>query len=153
MCFYLETSSAGLKAQSSSFAVRPLTISHTHVEPHSRSLASSSQLSCRTSRAPLYNYKVERLVLTIDNANHTLANPFVFVQDPNIIDIHPLKSYLSGGREILVRGEYLDSVQQPKMAVFDEQEKLINETVSSRYDTSSDSSEEPQRQHAGYKYR
>ncbi|XP_022708589.1 plexin-B-like [Varroa jacobsoni] len=99
-----------------------------------RSLASSGQLSCRTSRAPLYNYKVEQLILQVDGARLILPHPFVFVEDPNILDIRPLRSYQSGGREILVRGEFLDSVQQPRMAVFDpgdNDNKPLNETTCS----------------------
>ncbi|OQR75680.1 plexin B-like [Tropilaelaps mercedesae] len=99
-----------------------------------RSLASSGQLSCRTSRAPLYNYKVERLTLHVDGAQRSLPHPFMFTPDPQIVDIHPLRSYLSGGREILVRGEFFDSVQQPRMAVFDPEDldsKPLNETICS----------------------
>lgn len=76
---------------------------------------------------------MEQLTLQVDGATLTLAHPFVFGKDPNIFDIRPLRSYLSGGREILVRGEFLDTVQQPRMAVFDPDDndnKPLNETVS-----------------------
>ncbi|CAN7983633.1 unnamed protein product, partial [Ixodes pacificus] len=95
-----------------------------HVE---RSLASSSQISCRTSRSPFPSYQVSQLTLRIDGANLTLANPFFYTQDPSLHRIQPLKSFLSGGRHIHIYGTNLTSIQQPRMAVFNSL-RQINET-------------------------
>ncbi|XP_077487352.1 plexin-B-like [Amblyomma americanum] len=95
-----------------------------HVE---RSLASSSQISCRTSRSPYPSYQVSQLVLRIDGANLTLNNPFFYTEDPSLHKIQPLKSFLSGGRHIHIYGTNLTSIQQPRMAVFN-RFRQINET-------------------------
>ncbi|KAH9425398.1 hypothetical protein DERP_006006 [Dermatophagoides pteronyssinus] len=86
-----------------------------HVE---RSLASSYQMSCRTSAAPYSSYVVTRLILMIDGANYTLANPFLYTADPSIDHIEPLQSFFSGGRLITVIGSQFTSIQQPRMLVF-----------------------------------
>ncbi|GIY22761.1 hypothetical protein CEXT_649381 [Caerostris extrusa] len=62
-----------------------------------RSLASSSQISCRTTRSPVPSYVVSQLILRIDGANITYANPFTYTSDPTLRYIHPLKSFMSGG--------------------------------------------------------
>ncbi|XP_064473763.1 plexin-B-like [Ornithodoros turicata] len=95
-----------------------------HVE---RSLASSSQISCRTSRSPYPSYHVSKLLLRIDGANLTLSSPFFYTEDPSLRRIQPLKSFLSGGRHIHIYGTNLTSIQQPRMVVFNSQ-RQINET-------------------------
>ncbi|XP_065306120.1 plexin-B-like [Dermacentor albipictus] len=95
-----------------------------HVE---RSLASSSQISCRTSRSPYPSYQVSQLILRIDGANLTLSNPFFYTEDPSLHRIQPLKSFLSGGRHIHIYGTNLTSIQQPRMAVFN-RFRQVNET-------------------------
>nr|XP_046918711.1 plexin-B-like [Dermatophagoides farinae] len=83
-----------------------------------RALASSFQMSCRTSAAPYPSYVVTRLILMIDGANYTLANPFLYTADPTIDRIEPLQSFFSGGRMITVTGSQFTSIQQPRMLVF-----------------------------------
>ncbi|XP_075553177.1 plexin-B-like [Dermacentor variabilis] len=95
-----------------------------HVE---RSLASSSQISCRTSRSLYPSYQVSQLILRIDGANLTLSNPFFYTEDPSLHRIQPLKSFLSGGRHIHIYGTNLTSIQQPRMAVFN-RFRQVNET-------------------------
>lgn len=80
--------------------------------------ASSSRLTCITSKAtnPI---NIGRLTLSIDGANRTLeGNPFNYTQDPTVMEIKPLKSFVSGGRMIFVHGSNLDSVQKPEMEVY-----------------------------------
>lgn len=80
--------------------------------------ASSSRLTCITSRATR-PVNIARLTLSIDGANRTLeGNPFNYTQDPTIMEIKPLKSFASGGRMIFVHGSNLDSVQKPEMEVY-----------------------------------
>ncbi|CAL1289712.1 unnamed protein product [Larinioides sclopetarius] len=93
-----------------------------------RSLASSSQISCRTTRSPVPSYEVSQLILRIDGANITYPNPFTYTADPTLRYIHPLKSFMSGGRYVKVMGTNLTSVQQPRMVVFNEH-NVVNETV------------------------
>lgn len=93
-----------------------------------RTLASNSQISCRTTRAPVPSYNVRQLLLRIDNANLTLPSPFVYRNDPTILKISPLKSFVSGGRAVVVMGTNLTSVQQPRMAVF-QNDSILNETI------------------------
>ncbi|OTF83134.1 hypothetical protein BLA29_003743, partial [Euroglyphus maynei] len=85
-----------------------------HVE---RALASSFQMSCRTSAAPYSSYVVTSLILMIDGANYTLANPFLYTADPTIDRIEPLQSFFSGGRMITVTGSQFTSIQQPRMLI------------------------------------
>ena len=46
--------------------------------------------------APYSSYVVTRLILMIDGANYTLANPFLYTADPSIDHIEPLQSFFSG---------------------------------------------------------
>lgn len=48
--------------------------------------------------------------------------------DPKIMQIKPMKSFASGGRMITVHGSNLDSIQQPELEVYYDQE-LINRSV------------------------
>ncbi|XP_076331482.1 plexin-B-like isoform X1 [Tachypleus tridentatus] len=93
-----------------------------------RTLASNSQVSCQTTRAPSPNYSVKILFLIIDNATLTLSNPFIYTFNPTILRIYPLKSFVSGGRSVTVVGTSLQAIQQPHMAIFNN-ETLLNETV------------------------
>ncbi|XP_022239400.1 plexin-B-like [Limulus polyphemus] len=93
-----------------------------------RTLASNSQVSCRTTRAPYPWYNVTQLILRIDNATLTLPSPFIYTEDPSILRIYPLKSFVSGGRSVTVDGTYLSSIQQPWMAVFKDNFRL-NKTL------------------------
>lgn len=80
--------------------------------------ASSGRLTCITSKAskPI---NIAKLTLSIDGANRTLdGNPFNYTQDPTIMEIKPLNSFVSGGRMIFVHGTNLDSIQKPEMEVF-----------------------------------
>ncbi|XP_022245711.1 plexin-B-like [Limulus polyphemus] len=93
-----------------------------------RTLASNRQVSCRTTRAQSPGYNVSTLILIIDNATLTLSNPYMYMPDPTILRIYPLKSFVSGGRSVTVVGTSLQAIQQPRMAIFDN-ETLLNETV------------------------
>ncbi|KAF7286951.1 hypothetical protein GWI33_002800 [Rhynchophorus ferrugineus] len=93
--------------------------------------ASSGRLTCITSKAssPANIYK---LTLSIDGANRTLeGNPFNYTQDPTIMEIKPLNSFVSGGKMIFVHGTNLDSIQRPEMEVYSYHEPNIpiNSTV------------------------
>lgn len=92
--------------------------------------ASSSRLTCITSRASK-PVNIQKLTLSIDGANRTLeGNPFNYTQDPTIMEIKPLKSFASGGRMIFVHGSNLDSVQKPEMEVYVYNEPTpVNKTV------------------------
>ena len=62
----------------------------------------------------------------------TVSRPPPPPTDPVVLDIRPLKSYTSGGRPLTVHGRRFDSVQQPRMMVFNETDlSPINVTVSS----------------------
>jgi plexin A len=93
--------------------------------------ASSSRLMCITSPAPS-SRPVQTLTLMIDGANRTLSNnPFSYKQDPTILEIKPLKSFVSGGRMITVHGTNLNTIQKPEMIVYSDSERnIINKTVS-----------------------
>ncbi|XP_076363054.1 plexin-B-like isoform X2 [Tachypleus tridentatus] len=93
-----------------------------------RTLASNKQVSCRTTKAQSPGYNVSTLIVIIDNATLTLSNPYVYMPDPTILRIYPLKSFVSGGRSVTVIGTSLQAIQQPRMAIFDN-ETLLNETV------------------------
>lgn len=57
---------------------------------------------------------------------------FHYLNDPTIIELKPLKSFVSGGRMITVHGTNLDSIQSPEMIVYADQpsDMIINRTVS-----------------------
>lgn len=59
-----------------------------------RSLASNSQISCRTTRSPVPSNAISLLVLRIDGANVTFPSPFTYTSDPTLRYIHPLKSFM-----------------------------------------------------------
>ncbi|CAL1269603.1 unnamed protein product [Larinioides sclopetarius] len=93
-----------------------------------RTLASNSQISCRTTKSPIPSYNVSLLRLSVDNALLTLPNPFVYRDDPIVKKITPLKSFVSGGRAVTVSGVNFLPVQQPRMVVYFN-DSLVNETV------------------------
>lgn len=93
-----------------------------------RTLASNSQISCRTTRCSYAKYNVSELVLTVDKAVLKLPRPFMYRDDPAVKKISPLKSFISGGRDVTVMGVNFLPVQQPRMVVF-HNDSLINETV------------------------
>ena len=57
---------------------------------------------------------------------------FHYLNDPTIVELKPLKSFVSGGRMITVHGTNLDSIQSPEMVVYADQpgDVIINRTVS-----------------------
>ncbi|XP_037578148.1 plexin-B isoform X1 [Dermacentor silvarum] len=93
-----------------------------------KTLASNSQISCKTSKAAIPKYNVSYLILKIDNATLSIPSPFNYSEDPTILKISPLKSFVGGGRNVMVTGSNLNAVQQPRMAVFYENQ-ILNETV------------------------
>lgn len=52
---------------------------------------------------------------------------FNYTQDPRIMQIKPLRSFASGGRILTVHGMYLDSIQNPELEVFLDNER-VNKT-------------------------
>ncbi|XP_001352289.2 plexin-B isoform X1 [Drosophila pseudoobscura] len=52
---------------------------------------------------------------------------FNYTQDPRIMQIKPLRSFISGGRVLTVHGMYLDSIQKPELEVFFDNER-VNKT-------------------------
>ncbi|XP_066158609.1 plexin-B [Euwallacea fornicatus] len=87
--------------------------------------ASSGRLTCITSRASK-PVNIAKLTLSIDGANRTLeGNPFNYTQDPTIMEIKPLNSFVSGGRMISVHGTNLDSILKPEMEVYSYSEPTI----------------------------
>lgn len=79
---------------------------------------SNSRLICVTSKSHIPRM-IQTLTISIDNANRTLfGNLFNYVVDPTIMEIKPLKSFISGGRMITIHGTNLHSIQKPEMNVF-----------------------------------
>ncbi|XP_039297179.1 plexin-B-like isoform X1 [Nilaparvata lugens] len=84
--------------------------------------ASSSRLTCVTSNVPTPT-AVSTITLSIDAANRTItahdnSPPFTYRQDPTVLEIKPLKSFVSGGRMITVHGTNLDIIHNPEMFVY-----------------------------------
>ncbi|XP_030379385.1 plexin-B [Scaptodrosophila lebanonensis] len=52
---------------------------------------------------------------------------FNYTQDPRIMQIKPLRSFISGGRILTVHGMYLDSIQKPELEVYFDSER-VNKT-------------------------
>ncbi|XP_023931649.1 hepatocyte growth factor receptor [Lingula anatina] len=50
-------------------------------------------------------------------------DPFTYTEDPVVEKIMPLTSFISGGRNLTVTGKNFDSIQQPKMFVWNGKEK------------------------------
>ncbi|XP_036074866.1 plexin-B1 isoform X2 [Rousettus aegyptiacus] len=76
----------------------------------------AEQLQCETSPnpAPATLSVVVRFGATERRLQHS---QFEYTLDPNITSAGPTKSFLSGGREIRVRGQNLDVVQTPRIRV------------------------------------
>ncbi|KAH8403954.1 hypothetical protein KR215_006911, partial [Drosophila sulfurigaster] len=115
--------------------------------------ASSSRLSCTTS-ASTQPEPIRSLRLVIDGANRTFTcqsephlvsvaqnnfgefwqapsmpcSIFNYTQDPRIMQIKPLRSFVSGGRILTVHGMHLDSIQNPELEVFYENVR-VNKTA------------------------
>lgn len=101
--------------------------------------ASSGRLNCVTSAAR-GKERIQTLTLVIDGANRTYPDrglrPYVrpgesiynYTQDPKIMQIKPLKSFVSGGRMITVHGTNLDSIQKPEIEVYANEERVNKST-------------------------
>ncbi|XP_043657313.1 plexin-B [Drosophila teissieri] len=119
--------------------------------------ASSSQVSCTTSEAtqpePIRSLHLvidganRTLECQISAPSITNTNPnrsnfgsyqlrtpprqpcsiFNYTQDPRIMQIKPLRSFVSGGRVLTVHGIYLNSIQKPELEVFYDNER-VNKT-------------------------
>uniref|UniRef100_A0A182N2A0 Sema domain-containing protein n=1 Tax=Anopheles dirus TaxID=7168 RepID=A0A182N2A0_9DIPT len=122
-----------------------------------RTQASSSRLTCVTSAARSPEH-IRVLTLRIDGANRTLAcstssggvsgtpgervrglagtyhsryetcSVYNYTVDPKIMQIKPLKSFLSGGRMMTVHGTNLDAIQLPEIEVYLNDERLNRST-------------------------
>lgn len=94
--------------------------------------SSSSRITCTTSQA-ITNETVGRLQVMVDNAIRGMQddNLFRYMPDPTIVEIKPLKSFVSGGRMITVHGTNLDAIQSPEMVVYADQHSktIANRTV------------------------
>uniref|UniRef100_S4RVK4 Plexin B3 n=1 Tax=Petromyzon marinus TaxID=7757 RepID=S4RVK4_PETMA len=74
------------------------------------------QLVCVTGAAP----DPGRVTVRVEfgpRAERTLLEPFQYWPDPVVVSLSPLESFYSGGRNITVLGERLDSVQSARMFV------------------------------------
>ncbi|XP_053684363.1 plexin-B isoform X2 [Sabethes cyaneus] len=113
--------------------------------------ASSGRLTCITSAARSPEH-IRILTLSIDGANRTLkcsadsqpnsisrnnfhyhsyyetCSVYNYTVDPKILQIKPLKSFISGGRMMTVHGTNLDSIQKPEIEIYYEDER-INKSV------------------------
>lgn len=79
---------------------------------------SNSRLICITPKAGSPRI-ISTLTVVIDNANHTLyGDLFNYTADPTIMEIKPLKSFVSGGRMITVHGTNLHTIQKPLMKLY-----------------------------------
>lgn len=92
--------------------------------------ASNSRVTCITSKVAKPT-SISKLTLSIDGANRTIeGNPFNYTQDPSVLEIKPLKSFMSGGRMIFVHGTNLDSIQKPEMEIYFQNKQIpVNRTV------------------------
>ncbi|ODM99641.1 Plexin-B [Orchesella cincta] len=94
--------------------------------------SSSSRITCTTSAASL-NESIGRLQVIVDNAVRVLEEGFLYryMPDPTIIEIKPLKSFVSGGRMITVHGTNFDAIQSPEMIVYFDQhtQTIVNRTT------------------------
>lgn len=112
---------------------------------------SSGQLTCITTPARSPEH-VRTLKLSIDGANRTLkcgdekksnssngssyhyhshfetCSVFNYTVDPKIMQIKPLKSFMSGGRMMTVHGTNLDSIQKPEIEVYCDDERINKST-------------------------
>ncbi|KPI93963.1 Plexin-B [Papilio xuthus] len=79
---------------------------------------SNSRLICVTPKANTPRV-IHTLTVVIDNANRTLyGDLFNYTADPTIMEIKPLKSFVSGGRMITVHGTNLHTIQKPLMKLY-----------------------------------
>lgn len=102
--------------------------------------ASSSRLNCITSASRSQD-RIRKLTLAIDGANRTLScrsnrlnyddgfcSVYNYTLDPKIMQIKPLKSFVTGGRMITVHGTNLDSIQKPEIEVYANEERVNRST-------------------------
>ncbi|CAF4870399.1 unnamed protein product [Pieris macdunnoughi] len=90
---------------------------------------SNSRLICVTPKVnnPLI---IHTITVSIDNANRTLKGDlFNYTIDPTIMEIKPLKSFVSGGRMITVHGTNLHTIQKPLIKLYYSNEDIpVNST-------------------------
>ena len=68
----------------------------------------------------------QNLTVVIDGARRTLASPFFYTADPIVHDIKPLTSFAAGGRVLTVHGEFLNSVTNAELLVYDKNEPVAS---------------------------
>ncbi|XP_061706998.1 plexin-B [Cydia pomonella] len=79
---------------------------------------SNSRLICITPKANMPRV-INTITVAIDNANRTLMGDlYNYTADPTIMEIKPLKSFVSGGRMITVHGTNLNTIQKPLMKLY-----------------------------------
>ncbi|XP_017111505.1 plexin-B isoform X1 [Drosophila elegans] len=87
-------------------------------------------LECQVSAPSITNKNSARSNFASYQFRTPLRQPcsiFNYTQDPRIMQIKPLRSFVSGGRVLTVHGIYLDSIQKPELEVFFDNER-INKT-------------------------
>jgi len=93
-------------------------------------MIASKQITCRTLPSPYAPYLVEKLTFNIDGASMTISQPFTYGQDPLILEVSPETSYLSGGRDVIVKGQHFSFIQYPKLIIFrPDMSQEINQTL------------------------
>ncbi|ALC48073.1 plexB [Drosophila busckii] len=93
--------------------------SHAHSYPHPYPYPYPGTISTsRINYGSFYN---------IPSALPLPCSIFNYTQDPRIMQIKPLRSFVSGGRILTVHGMYLDSVQNPELEVYFDNER-VNKT-------------------------
>ena len=79
----------------------------------------STRITCTTGPAA-HPIDVRNLIVIIDDARRSLANPYTYTPDPTILDVRPKWSFVSGGRILTVHGKHLNTVEQPYIAALDD---------------------------------
>ena len=95
----------------------PCTVDHRH--------RSANTILCSTGSVGQERV-AQNLTVVIDGARRTLASPFFYTADPIVHDIKPLTSFAAGGRVLTVHGEFLNSVTNAELLVYDKNEPVAS---------------------------
>ncbi len=89
------------------------------VDEESRHSLDGDSISCITSRGRRENWVAGEIRVAVDGEEVVLRKSFRYTPDPTILGIEPLESFKSGGRKVVVRGNYLNSSVNPSMYLVD----------------------------------
>uniref|UniRef100_A0A034WKL2 Plexin-B n=3 Tax=Endopterygota TaxID=33392 RepID=A0A034WKL2_BACDO len=108
----------------------PIRTLHLVIDGANRTYTCNSPLFAHTRQQERLNSQQHVVSAELDYNNHYLTptprvcSIFNYTQDPRIMQIKPLRSFISGGRVMTIHGIHLNSIQKPELEVMIDSERV-----------------------------